>query len=89
MGRKYCTIDEDELKELMEKVAGIKAWIRNDANIEEIQKRVNVLEYLLQKIERKLTNRVFDGAYWVCKKCGQRNDDTEHFECVACGSLSN
>ena len=69
MTQKYCTIDEDELKELMAKVAGIQAWIRNDANIEEIQKRVNVLEYLLQRIERKLTKRAPDSPKPFVNHC--------------------
>ena len=38
---------------------------------------------------RGLTKRAVDGAYWLCIKCGQRNDDAEHFECVACGSPRN
>lgn len=39
--------------------------------------------------QRLLTPRAVDGAYWLCIKCGQRNDDAEHFECVACGSPRN
>ena len=83
MTQKYCTIDEDELKELMAKVAGIQAWIRNDANIGEIQKRVNVLEYLLQKLERKLTQRIPDAAN-ICRIVNHVYVDGI---CAECGSI--
>lgn len=54
MTEKKCTLWEDELKDLQAQVAGIEAFIKNDANIEEIQKRVNVLQYLLEKLAKKL-----------------------------------
>lgn len=44
---------------------------------------------IVDELESGLTKRAVDGAYWLCIKCGQRNDDAEHFECVACGSPRN
>ena len=60
MAEKQCALWEDELKDLQAQVAGIRAWIKNDVNVEEIQKRVNILEYLLGKLERNLTPRAPD-----------------------------
>ena len=54
MPYKKYVIDEDELKDLKEQVASIEAFLRNDQNIEEIRKRVIILNYLLDKIEQKL-----------------------------------
>lgn len=73
-----------------------KEWYMKILNWAETDSRLNlkymdmvVLAEHLANEERGLTKRAVDGAYWLCIKCGQRNDDAEHFECVACGSPRN
>ena len=54
MPYKKYVIDEDELKDIKSQVASIEAFLKNGQNIEEIKKRLVILNYLIDKIEKKL-----------------------------------
>lgn len=82
MPERYCVVSEDELKDIKAQIAGIQAWIRNDANIEEIQKRVNVLEYLLQKLERKLTQLAPDAPKYAPVCTCSMDDGIHEWNCA-------